>query len=466
MRKLPWTKFQDFYLRLGFLKVLVAVLSPQRRSEMNESIVRKLQSPTFDPAWKYASLWQRVSDRFPQKEFVWPEDSSKASKKKNPAVADALIIDGDCHSYLSAITGPTAYKIVDWGRNIEFIGRGNQISERGLLLRLLADERKLEAFTRGNVDAWNPFVLSPVERMFLLYHLAEIDAVILELTKDLGALAPGTTVESKDAAVMTSRALIRVLSAAKDHVQPRDVLKFRTACELASTIANEVGEQEFAIELIGKTRAKPPAPVRPSARQKQLKSSSVPRRANKNADHQTIPRFEQLVDLGFLEKSDGSTESTEISAIRRKWRYRTTEACSRWANSFSGEMHGNLFLWNGFARAYLEMSGTKSSEHVPIEVAAQYLSRSYELVRRQAGYDPLDSVALVGMTMAIEDGIRIEMVDFHRLMLTIKQNSLLPEHAFFASGNDLDQMFVLLKPGFVEQVRAKASEILEKVSKR
>jgi hypothetical protein len=28
----------------------------------------------------------------------------------------------------------------------------------------------------------------------------------------------------------------------------------------------------------------------------------------------------------------------------------------------------------------------------------------------------------------------------------------LPEHAFFSSGNDLDQMFIQLKPGFIEQV--------------
>ena len=36
MARLPWTKFQDFYLRLGFLKVLVAILDPNRRSAGNE----------------------------------------------------------------------------------------------------------------------------------------------------------------------------------------------------------------------------------------------------------------------------------------------------------------------------------------------------------------------------------------------------------------------------------------------
>ncbi|MCK1580689.1 hypothetical protein IVB03_14125 [Bradyrhizobium sp. 168] len=434
---------------------------------MNESIIRKLVSPTFDPAWKHPSLWERVASNFPQKEFYWPGDRSTESKKKIPAVSDALIVDGNCQSYLSAITGPTAYKIVDWGRNVEFIGRGNQISERGLLLKLLSDERQLEEFSRGNVEAWNPFVLTKRERLFFLYHLAEIDGVILELTKDLGALESGTTVESKDAAVMTSRALIRVLSAAKHSVQPRDVLKFRTACELASTIANEVGEQELASELAVKARAKPPTPVRPSSRRQQLKRSSAPRRANKNADHQTIPRFEQLVDLGFLEKSDEESRDLEVASIRKKWRYRTKPACSNWAMALRSVSEDRSFLWNGFAKACLEMSNVRPfQDEAPIELVAKYLDRAYERVRRQAGYDPLDSVALIGMIMAIDDGVRIEMSDFHRLMLTIKQNSLMPEHAYFASGNDLDQMFILLKPGFAEQVRIKAAEIGEKGSKR
>ena len=46
MKQLPWTKFQDFYLRLGFLKVLVAAISPDRRSASNNTIVlRVLVSP-------------------------------------------------------------------------------------------------------------------------------------------------------------------------------------------------------------------------------------------------------------------------------------------------------------------------------------------------------------------------------------------------------------------------------------
>ena len=63
------------------------------------------------------------------------------------------------------------------------------------------------------------------------------------------------------------------------------------------------------------------------------------------------------------------------------------------------------------------------------------------------------------MILGVVDGHPIEMSEFHRVMLTIKQGSLLPEHAFFASGNELDKMFVLLKPGFLERAQEIASAL-------
>jgi hypothetical protein len=56
------------------------------------------------------------------------------------------------------------------------------------------------------------------------------------------------------------------------------------------------------------------------------------------------------------------------------------------------------------------------------------------------------------MVTAASEGVALEMAEIHTFMLAIRQHSLLPEHAFFSSGNDLDQMFIQLKHGFVEQV--------------
>ncbi|MBK7080427.1 MAG: hypothetical protein IPH55_06615 [Betaproteobacteria bacterium] len=50
------------------------------------------------------------------------------------------------------------------------------------------------------------------------------------------------------------------------------------------------------------------------------------------------------------------------------------------------------------------------------------------------------------MIAAASDGIVIEMADFHRLLLAIKQRGLIADCVSFASGNNLDKMFIQLKP--------------------
>ena len=253
---------------------------------------------------------------------------------------------------------------------------------------------------------------------------------------------------------MTSKTLIEVLGRVKNSIPARDILSFRTACELARTIATELGQEELATELIGRATPRLPKAIRPSAKSR-TGPGGAKRKANKNADHQTIPRFEQLVDLGFLDKPDeGSADKKRGAAERKKWRYRVTDACERWSFSLQQDQTEGPFLWHSFARTCLALQGISTSERVAEpSILADYLDRAYEIVSRTAGYNPLDSVALVAMILAINDGVRIEMSDFHRLMLSIKQGSRLPNHAYFASGNDLDRMFILLKPGFAAQVR-------------
>ena len=65
------------------------------------------------------------------------------------------------------------------------------------------------------------------------------------------------------------------------------------------------------------------------------------------------------------------------------------------------------------------------------------------------------------MIQALTNGIVIEMADFHRIMLAVKQRSLAPEHVFFASGNALDKMFIHLKPGFEAELLANSPVLPE-----
>jgi len=459
MKRVAWTKFQDFYLRLGFLKALAAVLSAERRSVPNDAIIHRLQSPLFDPALKHPMLWTKVERLFPEVQ-VGKLPAFKKKEKEPPSVAEALLVRDECPSTLFAITGPTSYKVLDWGHDVELIGRGNQITERGLLLRFLLEEPQTAAFFQGDVSAWNPFSLTLKEKLFFLYHLAERDGVIVELILRLGDPDRDgpAELESADAARLTCGALLDVLKREQHNIPPAEVLKFRTASALAATIAEELDMREKAHDLIGATRRKLPKIIKPRARRaRAVGGGRKARKTTKNADHQTIPRFEQLVDLGFLNKPMGDSENeSERLAARKRWLYCPAEVCRRWSTAVRdlGQKDGP-FLWHSFATTAIRAFQIERA--VPIQsnrahLVARYVWKAYEHIHRRVGANPLDSVALFAMLSAAVDGIPLEMSEIHNFMLTIRQKSLLPQHAFFSSGNELDQMFIQLKPGFTEQV--------------
>lgn len=459
---LPWTKFQDFYLRLGFLKALVAALGTERRSVPTETILRRLRRPLFEDAVAHGRLAERVGERMSWYEIEWWRGAGGV--KKTPTVAEGLVVDADLPSLLFAITAPTTYKIVDWGRNVGLLGRGNQITERGLTLHALFADTGVDKFLDGDPDAWNPFSLTMVERIFFLYHIIEIDTVTLALIDAIGARAEGADIETIDAAKMLAGALSSVLSKAHDDIRPPEIPAYRTALELAATICEELDMAPPTGVMENRRRA--PRPVNPAAKRKALMAAaagSAPRRTHKNADHQTIPRFEQLVDLGFLSKE----RRTGDLQARRKWRWHPTPTALRWASARKRLADRTMpFLWDGFAEvschAYRDVEAPE--RRTDTRTIGTYLARGYRTVRRSVGHTPFESVALMAMAFGVEDGLAIEMVDFHRMMLAIKTQGLLQGEVFFASGNTLDKMFVSLREDFAERVIAVLPERLDWVA--
>ncbi|HEX3423821.1 MAG TPA: hypothetical protein VHS33_10540 [Sphingomicrobium sp.] len=457
---LPWTKFQDFYLRLGFLKALVAALGTERRSVPTETILRRLRRPLFDDAVVHRRFAERIGERLSWYEKEWWRGTSEG--KKTPTVAEGLVVDADLPSVLFAITAPTTYKIVDWGRNVGLLGRGNQITERGLTLHALFADTSVDAFLDGDPEAWNPFSLTMAERIFFLYHIIEIDRVTLTLIDAIGARSEGTEIETIDAAKMLAVALSSVLSEAQQDIRPPEIPAYRTALELAATICEEL---DMTAPIGGGTdnRRRAPRRMNPAAKRKALiaaATGSEPRRTHKNADHQTIPRFEQLVDLGFVtkERAPGDLQA------RRKWRWHPTPTALRWAAARKRlGVRTTPFLWDGFAEVscHAYRDGETPERRRDTATIAAYLARGYRAVRRSVGHTPFDSVALIAMAFGVEDGLAIEMVDFHRLMLAIKTAGLLQGEVFFASGNTLDKMFVSLREDFAERVVAVLPERLE-----
>lgn len=461
MPRLPWTKFQDFYLRVGFLKVLVAVLDPHRRSVGNEVLVRRLEQLMFAPARSHTELWRQLVERFPWVPGRF-EDAEAAlparSKRGKPTVTEALLLTGNCPSQLYAITARTAYKILDWGRNLQLIGAGNQITEKGLILRAMLPKEGYEGFLKGDPLAWNPFVLSPRERLFFLFHLAEVDHLALEVLEEVCRRPVTSVIETADAAEITCRVLFRVLDRVANSVSSSDLPALRRARELASVMARELQLADPGSR-VTTARERMPRPKKIMAHVLPRVENKHPvRRTTKNADHQTIPRFEQLVDLGFLRKPCPEVEVNQaVWECRRHWRYERLPTCDAWLAARLRTLEGQgPWEWRGFAAAALAsgIAGVQLRPEEPSsDVVAVFLWAGYQKVRRQIGHTPFHSIALTAMIEAAVSGFVIEMRTFHDLLMALKKQGLLQDCVFFASGNEIDRMFVVIRDRFVDGVR-------------
>ena len=76
------------------------------------------------------------------------------------------------------------------------------------------------------------------------------------------------------------------------------------------------------------------------------------------------------------------------------------------------------------------------------------------------GHTPFDSVALRAMIDAAAEGKTIEIATYHKLALGLKTRNLLPEHAFYAAGNEVDKMFINFRPGYRERLIEVSSLVL------
>ena len=301
MSALAWTKFQDFYLRFGFLKVCVCMLSAERRSESQDAIIRRIDAALFEHA-ESVDEFEKVFDDWKIAGLFSSSDPKKIAKT---TIAEALLIRDRCPSLLYAITPGTIYKILDWARDVGFLAQGNQISEAGLLLRALISDKASSAFLNGDYAAWNPFIILPKERLYLTYHLLQIDQLSIEIVKAASGLSSGDVLQSRNAGAITCRAFFSVLERYRNRVSPADAMKYRKATELACSMANEMAIPDLIAKCGGISRSNLPKPIKiPALTGDRRSAASKTRKSTKNTDHQTIPRFEQLTDLGFFYKPD------------------------------------------------------------------------------------------------------------------------------------------------------------------
>lgn len=434
--------------RLGALKVLVGLLDEQRRSVSSEKLDRSLVGILLE----FHGGNQRGSRRVIPR-FLPPQDSEAEPRKEFPRnVAEKLLADIEAPSLLFPVTEPKVFRIREWGKLMGFLGSGNQITERGLLLQHFMGPEKVMAIRKGQLDEYNPFRLSLTEKVFFLYVLLERDGIWPFLFQRIAALGDGHLIDGVEADKLTCNALLDLLGAHKMGLSGREMLRRRDLHHLVVRMAESLRMPKVP----GSSVMRPPRPSRV------LRPTQRGRVRTNTADDQAIPRFENLVDLGFLTKeTDAERESgsREDGRVRRlAWRYVVAPPLIRWCNASAGKSsYDDEFLWRRFAscagQAYAITDPIALSPTIEPVKVIDIVVDSYNRIHRPIGHTPFESIALTAMVRGIERNVVCEMADMHGLILGFKREGLFSEYIRFASGNELDRMFIDIDPRLLDRVR-------------
>lgn len=425
MSELRWTKLQDFCLRLGLLKALVAVLPRQRQPLAREELVRRIQKTLFGvqrPSSVRGTPMRSDSARLPR--------------------ADRMLRQSRSASWGQPIHASTAYKIVEWGLTTGLVVSGNRISERGLLLRALIGESNVEDFIKER-ENWNPFELTAPERTFLLYHLGESDELLLQLAIDAGLMGNGASCDASCSHLLAAKGLRQVIGRVERGLDLQDRARLSTVKELSAMIDWEVSEDRDTRR--PKSRNAKATPARRRV------VGSIKRVTKKSADHQAIPRFEQLVDLGVLTKTGDGDDAAAFERARKAWTFVVTPEAEAFAAATGGSLalDNRKWLWTQFARSVgaAGLGGPATTHQATETEAIDLFVETFELVRRPVGHTPFESAAILTMVRGLERGSVIEVNAMHDIMLQVKRNGGLDGRFSFAAGNDVRRMYLFLGRG-------------------
>jgi hypothetical protein len=443
MGRVRWIKLQDFWLRLGLLKALVAVLTPDRQSIGRDDVIRRLTKRMFGPAPILGDLRRQAEAQY------------GAPLGNDCTLATMLLFASGSRSWGQPIHGmgkrtngrvqeSNLSKVLEWGVAAGLVGTGWRLTERGMLLRHLFDRRQLADFLAGSADAWNPFALSSVERAFFLYHLGECDEALWRMAFTIGQIDdPSLVLDAGQARFITAEALSAVLAPLDARsVPPAELSTYKAARQSLQSIKAELGDPNI------RTISSP--------RRASLRQGAKQRQSRKHADHEAIPRMEQLIDLGFLTKDcDSSRVGQDRDKDMKRWAFRPAAAAKEFFRVSEISATTSMSLWQQchFARCVVQ-SGLCEPRHSALECsdvcAARLFEESYREYHRSVGHTPFESVAILTMLRGIERGQSIEVSRLHSLMLAVKTKGGLGGKAFFAAGNTVDRMFIVLRDGFAD----------------
>jgi hypothetical protein len=406
----------DQLVRIGLLKILVAVLEPQRMSISSSAIKQKLISLIFN-------------------------------NDNGGKFVENLIRTAGCISWSFSINKNNVGLILDWGKLYGFVGSGNQITEKGLLLRYLMDDNSILSI-RNKSLTHNPFYITFEQKIYFLYNQFEIDTTLIFLLHRLSEILEGEAINGIFADRLTCLSLYdtyKVISGVR--ISSGNLLLLKNLKEL-------IGRMAVELDMVAEI------PIQPSKlpRYKGVPRQKVEqrnRKRTKTSDHEAIPRFELLTDLALLTKKFTEEEHKDEDKSRKAWRYWVTPLLKNFAERLPAKPDSD-FCWNHFAQAASILS-SKQTKRLSIETdalsIAQRAFEAYSLVKRRFGHTPIESVGIIAMIRSLAVSEILEVRDIYELFLKFKMNDLFSEYVRFAAGNDLDKMFIDIKPEFIEEAK-------------
>lgn len=408
---------KDKFQRLGLLKILVAVLDPQRRSVPSELLLRRIEQVLFEE--KVAGITN----------------------------AERLIRGADGSSWNFRLTRPTLGHLLDWGRLYGFVGSGNQITEDGLLLRYIMGEEAVAGISDGSMLV-NPFSLSLEEKLYFLYRHLEMDTSLFFLIKRLASVTdiPIGGVQGDKITCFALYDTYQLING-KRGFSAHSLLTLKGLREL---IGKMVPELNLSSEIPVSSMPKLTSNLRSKSEQRSRKRTNT-------SDNETLPRLEFLTDIGLLEKRAEGNSEADVEKARKSWSYWPTPVLIRFSERLPSEFEPD-FCQFGFARAATAfLAGVEirqlDSQLDPAGVALRAYD-AYLKVKRRFGHTSVESVAVVAMIHCLACSEILEVLDVYKFFLNIKQKGLFPDTVRFAAGNDLGNMFLGIGLSFSEEVRS------------
>jgi hypothetical protein len=358
---------------------------------------------------------------------------------------EQLIRNSNSSSWNFRITKPTIGKILEWSKLYGFIGSGNQITEKGLLLYYLMGPDAVSSIKSGDFKS-NPFELTIEEKLYFLYSHLEADTTLLFLIQRLAKLPKDTFVFGVEADKLTCLALYDTFKLISEKgFYSGNVLSLKNLREL-------IGKIVFELDLLSEVPIRPlrkqgPRPIRI------VKPEQQNRKRTNAADGEAIPRFEFLTDLGLLTKRVEGKGKSNQEKSRKAWKYWVTPMLLGFAKDLP-ESFPKDFCWVQFAHSAVTLTNSKP-KCLSIDEDSRIIVRrvfdAFLEVKRSFGHTPILSVAIIAMIRSLAVSEVLELKVVHELFMSFKKKDLFSETLKFAAGNELDKMFIDLKPSFIEE---------------